>query len=428
MTDRLLFGSDFPVMTTQAAADAFRAINDWEDGVRLPPIPPELIEQILYERPLEAPRPRLSECGRRPPARGPRVAPTAGSMDTAGHSSPVSVVRPQRRRVMIAKGLSVLACLALLGAADARAQTYPRKPITVVVPFAAGGPTDTVARLLAQAMGEGPRADRSSWRTSAAPAAPSAPAASRSAKPDGYTILLHHIGMATAPALYRKLPYNPLDDFEHIGLVNDVPMTHRRASKDLPPNDLKELIAYIKANKDKVTYANAGIGAASHLCGMLFMSAIETDLTTVPYKGTGPAMNDLLGGQVDFMCDQTTNTTSQIKAGKIKVYARHLAEARAVAAGRPDHAAKPACRASRSSVWHGLYAPKGTPKPVIDKLVAALQAALRDPTVQTALRGSRAPSRVAESQRDARRRCSAHLKAEIDKWAPIIKKAGVYAD
>src|SRR4030095_14968012 len=135
-----------------------------------------------------------------------------------------------------------------------------------------------------------------------------------------HTIFLHHIGQSTAPALYRKLPFHPVNDFEPIGLVTDVPMT-LLARGNFPPNNLKELIAYVKANKDKVTYANAGLGAASHLCGMLFMTAIQTDLLTVPYKGTAPAMNDLLGSQVDFMCDQTTNTTSQIKADKVKVYA-----------------------------------------------------------------------------------------------------------
>ena len=155
---------------------------------------------------------------------------------------------------------------------------------------------------------------------SAAPAARSAPAASRSADPDGYTLLLHHIGMATSATLYRKLAYDTLNAFEYVGLVTEVPMTIV-ARKDFEPTDLKGLIEYAKANKDTVTVANAGIGAASHLCGMLFMSAIETPLVTVPYKGTGPAMTDLLGGQVDIMCDQTTNTTKQIQGGTIKAYA-----------------------------------------------------------------------------------------------------------
>ena len=154
--------------------------------------------------------------------------------------------------------------------------------------------------------------------------------------------------MATTPTLYRQLRFDPLKDFEYIGLVNDVPMTII-GKPGLPPKDLKELIAYMKANKDKVTYANAGIGAASHLCGMLFMSAIGTDVLTVPYKGTGPAMNDLLGGQVDFMCDQTTSTTGQIKGGKVKVYGVTSKTARGVAARRARRSTSRASRAPRSA-------------------------------------------------------------------------------
>jgi tripartite-type tricarboxylate transporter receptor subunit TctC len=230
--------------------------------------------------------------------------------------------------------------------------------------------------------------------------------------------------MSTAPALYRKLPYNPVTDFEPIGLINDTPMT-LVAKKDFPAKDLKELIAYVKKNKDKVTYANAGLGAASHLCGMLFMTAIETDVTTVPYKGTAPAMNDLLGGQVDFMCDQTTNTTSQIKGGKIKVYG---VTTKKRVASLPDVPTmeEAGLKGFEVSVWHGLYAPKGTPKPVIDKLTKALQQAIKDSTVKQRFADLGAePVAEKAATPDALR---AQLKAEIDKWAPIIKKAGVYAD
>src|SRR3954467_10037602 len=188
----------------------------------------------------------------------------------------------------------------------------------MLVPYAAGGPTDTVARVVAQAMGK-PLGQTIIVENRPSAGGIIAPEAGKNAKPDGYTILIHHIGMATTPALYRQLRFDPLKDFEYIGLINDVPMT-LLGKQNLPPKDFKELLDYIKKNKDKVSLANAGIGAASHLCGMLFMSAIQTDLLTVPYKGTGPAMNDLLGGQVDLLCDQTTNTTSQIKGGKVKVY------------------------------------------------------------------------------------------------------------
>jgi tripartite-type tricarboxylate transporter receptor subunit TctC len=244
------------------------------------------------------------------------------------------------------------------------------------------------------------------------------------AKPDGYTLVLMHIGISTSVSLYRNLGYNPMTDLEPIGLVTDVPMTFI-ARKDFPPKDMKELIAYVKANKDKVTYANAGIGAASHLCGMLLMTAMQTDLTTVPYKGTGPAMTDLIGGQVDFMCDQTTNTTPQIRGGKVKAYSVTTA---ARIKTMPD---LPTVQESgipgfQVGIWHGMWAPKGTPKPVIDKLVAALQAALKDPAVVTKF-ADLGTEPVPQDQATPAA-LAKHLKAEVDKWAPIIKKAGVYAD
>ena len=197
------------------------------------------------------------------------------------------------------------------------------------------------------------------------------------------------------------------------------------ARGDFPAKDLKELLAYVKANKTKVTYANAGIGSASHLCGMLFMTAIDTELTTVPYKGTGPAMNDLLGGQVDFMCDQTTNTTSQIKGGKIKAYAV-TTKTRVPSLPNLPTMNEAGLPGFEVAVWHGLYAPKGTPKPIIDKLEHALQVALKDPTVKQRF-ADLGTEPVAEN-RATPEALRAHLKAEIAKWAPIIKKAGVYAD
>jgi putative tricarboxylic transport membrane protein len=246
----------------------------------------------------------------------------------------------------------------------------------------------------------------------------------KNAKPDGYTILIHHIGMATIPTLYRNLGFNPLTDFEYIGLVNDVPMTII-ARQTLPPKTLQELIAYIKANKEKISYANAGVGAASHLCGMLFMSAINTDVLTVPYKGTGPAMNDLIGGQVDFMCDQTTSTTGQIRAGKVKVYG---VTSKQRVPSLPDIPTldEQGLKGAEVTIWHALYAPKGTPKPVIDKLVSAMQAALKDPGVTQKFTELGAVTVAADKQNP--QALQAHLKAEIDKWAPIIKKAGVFAD
>jgi len=313
---------------------------------------------------------------------------------------------------------------AACAAFSAVAQDYPSRAVTMIVPYAAGGPTDTVARVLAQAM------TKPMGATVVVENKPSAggligPETVKNAKPDGYTILIHHIGMATTPTLYRTaLRFDPLKDFEYIGLVNEVPMTII-GKPGLPLKDLKELMAYMKANKDKMSYANAGIGAASHLCGMLFMSAVGVDVLTVPYKGTGPAMNDLVGGQVDFMCDQTTSTTGQIKGGKVKAYG--ITSAKRVAS-LPDVPTldEQGLKGAEVGIWHGVYAPKGTPKPVLDKLVASLQAALKDPAVGAKFTELGAVTYGPEKQTPAA--LEAHLKAEIAKWAPIIKKAGVYAD
>ncbi len=314
-------------------------------------------------------------------------------------------------------------CLVLLGVSPAYADQYPSKVITFIVPFSAGGPSDTIARLLAQTMSPLLKAQIIVENVGGAGGTIGAARVAK-AQPDGYTLFVHHIGHSTAPTLYRKLPYDAIRDFAPIGLINDGAMT-LVARKDFPANNLKELLAYVKANKDKVNMANAGVGAASHLCGMLFMTEIKTDFTTIPYKGTGPAMNDLLGGQVDFMCDQTTNTTSHIKAGKIKVYgvttAKRVPSLPDVPtmseAGLPNFVI---------SVWHALYAPKGTPKPIIDKLSKALQEALKDPTLKQ--RFADLGSVPVAQNRATPEALRAHLKSEIDKWGPIIKKAGVFAD
>ena len=315
-------------------------------------------------------------------------------------------------------------CALLIAAsAAAYAQQYPAKVITLVVPYAAGGPTDTVARLLSHSMSATLKQQVIVENTLGAGGTIAANRVAHAA-PDGYTLFIHHIGHSTAPALYRKLPYDPINDFEPIGLVNEVPMT-LLGKRDLPPKDLKELIAYLKANKDKVTLANAGLGSASHLCGMLFQTAVQIDLTTVPYEGTGPAMNDLLGGQVDVLCDQTTNTTSQIKANRVKVYG---VTSKKRVASLPDIPTmdEAGLKGFEVNVWHGLYAPKATPKAVIDKLVPALQAAIKDPTVKQ--RFAELGSESVADNRATPAALRAHLKAEIDRRAPIIKQDGVYAD
>jgi len=317
----------------------------------------------------------------------------------------------------------IIVSIALLGAVRLDAQQYPNKVVTVIVPFTAGGPTDAVARLLAVPMSKSLGTQMIVENVGGAGGTIGANRVAK-APADGYTLFLHHIGMSTAPALYRKLPYDPINDFEPIGLINETPMTVV-AKKDFPPKDIKEMITYLKANKDKVNLANAGLGAASHLCGMLFMSTIQVDLTTIPYNGTAPAMNDLLGGQVDLMCDQTTNTMAQIKAEKIKVYGVTTPK-RVPSLPNVPTLDEAGVKGFEVSVWHGLYAPKGTPKAVVDKLTNALQTALRDATLRQRFADLGADT-VAENRAtpDALRK---HLKAEIDKWGPIIKKAGVYAD
>jgi tripartite-type tricarboxylate transporter receptor subunit TctC len=297
---------------------------------------------------------------------------------------------------------------------------YPEGPITIVVPFAAGGPTDTVTRLIAEPMSA--TLGQQIIVQNVAGAGGTLAAGQVAEEPaDGYTVLMHHIGMSTAPALYADLPYDPLVDFKTIGLVTEVPMTII-GRPDFEPNTLQELIDYVKANADTVTYANAGRGAASHLCGLLFMSAIDTTVTEVPYDGTGPAMEDLAGSQVDFMCDQTTNTTEQIKAGAVKAYAITSPERNdalpdvptTTEGGLPDVQVR---------VWHGLYVPKDTPDEIVQALTAALQAALTDQNVidKFADLGTVPVSADLATPEGH----TAKLQSETELWGPIIEAAGV---
>jgi len=323
----------------------------------------------------------------------------------------------------IAFSLSALATLALTGGA-AHAQQYPTRPVTIVVPFAAGGPTDIVARSMADAMGRSVQGANFVVDNAAGAGGTIGVSKVARASPDGYTLLVHHIGMATAPTLYRKLSFDPLKDFEYVGLINEVAMT-LLVKTALPVKDVGELMPYLKQNAAKVSLANAGIGSASHLCGLLFMSAIATDLTTVPYKGTAPALADLMGGQVDMLCDQTTNTVPQIKAGKVRALAVTSPARLSILPDLPT-LAESGLKNFDVSVWHGLYAPKGTPKPVVDRLVAGLREALKDPAIVKRF-AELGTEPVAESKA-APEALRAHLAAEITKWAPLIKQAGIYAD
>jgi tripartite-type tricarboxylate transporter receptor subunit TctC len=323
---------------------------------------------------------------------------------------------------MFRKVFAALAAFAFATSATAQ-EAYPSRTITIVVPFAAGGPTDTVTRLVAQSMSKTLGRSVIVENTAGAGGTIGVEKVAR-AKPDGYTLLLMHIGVATSVSLYRNLRYDPQKDLDPIGLVTTVPMT-LIAKKDFPPKDVKELVSYVKANKDKVTYAHAGVGSASHLCGMLFLSTIQADVTTVPYKGTGPAMTDLIGGQVDFMCDQTTNTTQQIKAGTVKAYAV-TTKKRVPSLPNLPTLDDSGLKGFEVGIWHGMWAPHGTPKAAIDKLAGALQVALKDPGVVTKF--EELGTEPEPQNRATPEALRAHLKAEIEKWSPIIKKAGIYAD
>jgi tripartite-type tricarboxylate transporter receptor subunit TctC len=317
----------------------------------------------------------------------------------------------------------IAAAFAALFAGTTLAQDYPTRPISIVVPFAAGGPTDTLGRNLAAHMTKTLKQQVIVENRAGAGGTLGVGVVAK-AKPDGYQILLHHIGMSTAPTLYRKLPFNPLTDFEYIGQVADVPMT-LIARTGLPPDNYKDFIAYIKANREKLNLGNAGLGAASHLCGLLFMSRIQADIQTVPYNGTGPAMTALMGNQIDLMCDQTTNTTGPIQSGRVKVFGV-TTKKRIPALPFVPTLHEQGLKDFEIAVWHGLYAPKGTPKPVLDKLNAALNAAIKDQQFRDSL--VKLGAEAVTPDRATPESLAKHLKAEIDKWAPIIKQAGQFAD
>ncbi|HZN76942.1 MAG TPA: tripartite tricarboxylate transporter substrate-binding protein [Micromonosporaceae bacterium] len=324
---------------------------------------------------------------------------------------------------VIAAGLLVAACSDNGGAeGGGGAAKYPDQNITFVVPFSAGGPTDTVTRMIAEPMAKKLGGKIVVQNVEGAGGTVAAGEVAR-AESNGYTVLMHHIGMSTAPALYKNLGYKPLEDFEMVGLVTEVPMTIV-ARKDFAPATLQDLVTYVKANSNKVTLANAGRGAASHLCGLLFQSAVGVKLQEVPYQGTGPALTDLVGGKVDFMCDQTTNTTGQISAGKVKAYAVTTPERVKSLPDLPTttEAGLPQLKVS---VWHGLYVPKGTSQEIIQKLSEALKAALADQGVidQMAKLGT-APVKAEDATSQAHR---AKLEEQLSTWAKVIADAGVQA-
>ena len=316
-----------------------------------------------------------------------------------------------------------IACTGFVIATSAAAQDFPSKNVTLMMPYAAGGPGDTLTRIIGQGMGK--VLSRQFLVENKAGAGGTLGTAKVAASaPDGYSLLVMHFGHAANTALYRNLRYDAVRDFEPIGMIAESPMAFV-AKKDFPPANFKDLVAYVTTNRDKVIHGHAGVGSASHLCGLLLLSSIDATVTVVPYKGTGPALNDLIGGQFDFMCDQTLNVLQPVRGGLIKAYAATTKKRLAVLPELPT-AAESGLPGFEITVWFGMWAPKGTPKPVIDTLSVALQEALKSPEVKDRL--AAAGAETVSSERARPEALRAHLASEIDRWTPIIRKAGVSAD
>ena len=326
------------------------------------------------------------------------------------------------------KKILTLAALGVASIGAAQASDFPAKDksITFVVPFTAGGPTDRVARDLAEAMRK--QLGGANIVVDNAAGAGGSIGANKVAKAnaDGYTLLVHHIGMATMPTLVRNIPFKVESDFEYLGMINDVPMTVI-SRPTLPANNYKELVGWINQNKGKINLGNAGIGSASHLCGLLFQSALQVGMTAVPYKGTAPALADLIGGQIDLLCDQTTNTTAQIEGKKVKAFAVTTPKRLTTPALKDlPTLEESGLKNFQVTIFHGLYAPKGTPADVQKKLNDALKAALKDADFVKKQEGLGAV--VVNDRRAEPAEHKKFVAAEIAKWSPVIKAAGVYAD
>ena len=327
---------------------------------------------------------------------------------------------------MLNRRLTLLAsALVAASTLPAVAQDFPTKNITFVVPFAAGGPTDKAARDLAEAMRKTLNATIVIENAAGASGSIGANKVAK-APADGYTLLFFHIGQATLPTFLRNIPYKVESDFEYLGLVSENPMS-LIGRPSLPANNMTELVKWINDNKGKINIGNAGVGSASHLCGMLFQTAMKVDMTPVPYRGTAPAMTDLIGGQIDLMCDQTTTTAPQIEGKKVKSYAVTTPKRlpNAVFKDTPS-LQETGFKDFSVAIWQGLYAPKGTPAPVLKKLNDALKIAVKDPDFIKKQEAGGAYAII--DQRNDPAGHKAYVTAEIAKWGPIIKAAGVYAD
>ncbi|NMM75334.1 hypothetical protein B2J88_15815 [Rhodococcus sp. SRB_17] len=323
------------------------------------------------------------------------------------------------------KQKAAVAAIGLIAASTAAWAEFPDKPITLVVPFSAGGPSDKIARDLAEALRK-PLGQTVVVDNTAGAGGTIGAARVARATPDGYTLLVHHIGLSTAPALYKKLPYKTLEDFEYLGLINEAPST-LIGKPGLAANNLADLRQWISVNDGKVNLANAGVGSASHLCGLVLQAALKSTMTFVPYKGTAPAMTDLMGGQVDLMCEQATNAVPQIEAKKVKVYGV-TSNQRMTLPGlaQVPTLAEAGLTGFEMSVWHGVYAPKGTPPAVLAKLNTAIRAALKDP--ELIKREEALGVRVVTDSRLDPAEHKKYVESEMNRWSKIIKDSGVTAD
>jgi len=306
---------------------------------------------------------------------------------------------------------------------SALAQDYPSRTITLIVPFPAGGPTDTVARVTANAMSKALGQSVVVENVAGAGGTLGAGRVAR-AEPDGYSLLIHHVGLATAATLYRKLAYDTRTAFAPIGLTTDAPMVFVGRS-NLEPNSLQELVAYARARGKNFMFASAGLGSASNLCGLMFMTAIKQELSNVPYKGGGPLMNDLIGKQIDLGCEQATTATEPAKSKLVKAYAV-TTKTRLASLPELPTADEAGLNGFEVNVWHGIFAPKGTPAAVVQKLSAALKAAVREPEVMK--RFSDINTVPVSEDRATPEALGKLLISEIERWEPVIKAANQFAD
>lgn len=314
---------------------------------------------------------------------------------------------------------AALAAAALTAATQVLAQAYPTKPINVIVPYAAGGNTDVVARIVLEHMGQTLGQQLTVENIGGAGGTTGSNRAAK-ATPDGYTILVGQMGThGAAPALYPNLPYNPLTDFEHVSQLSDTPIAVF-GRKTLQVNTLQELIALIKADPNKLNNGHGGVGSTSHVSCLLFTSMIGARPPQVAYRGSGPALNDLVAGIHDFMCDQIPHTVPQVIASNIKAFAIAIPE-RSSAIPNVPTTAEAGMPQFVASGWNAMFAPKGTPKPIVDKLAAAADAALKNPATRKKLEdiGAVIPAKTGpEALRSL-------VASEIEKWTPVIKAAGV---